>query len=337
MRTALGIEYDGSDFAGWQSQEGGLRIVQGSVEQALSTVADRPVRAVCAGRTDDGVHANAQGVHFDTDAERSLRAWQYGANANLPKGVSVQWWRVMDDAVHARFSAVRRRYRYVILNREVRPTFLAWRVAWEYRPLDAVRMQEAAQYLIGEHDFSAYRAVACQAKSPVRSLYQLIVTRDRDLVFLDLEANAFLHHMVRNIAGVLMDVGAGKRPPVWAREVLETRDRSLGGITAPPHGLYLTRVEICGITRPDDALAARRDDRRGAGRGAHAAALRHHRGSVRRRRPSGNTRGVAGGAAGHAAISRQREPVQLPSLWASLREGGPHARRRRSRRRRAEL
>jgi len=243
MRIALGIEYDGSDFAGWQSQEGGLRTVQGSVEQALSTVADRPVRAVCAGRTDAGVHATAQVVHFDTDAERSLRAWQYGANANLPKGVSVQWVRVMDDAFHARFSAVRRRYRYVILNREVRPTFLAWRVAWEYRPLDAVRMQEAAQYLIGEHDFSAYRAVACQAKSPVRSLYQLIVTRDRDLVFLDLEANAFLHHMVRNIAGVLMDVGAGKRPPVWAREVLETRDRTLGGITAPPHGLYLTGVD----------------------------------------------------------------------------------------------
>lgn len=242
MRIALGIEYDGSEFAGWQLQEGELHTVQRSVEQALSTVADRPVRVTCAGRTDAGVHATAQVVHFDTEAERSLRAWVYGANANLPKSVSVQWARVVSDGFHARFSATRRRYRYVILNRELRPTFLAWRVAWEYRPLDAARMQEAARHLIGEHDFSAYRAVACQAKSPMRNLYELTVTRDRDLVFLDLEANAFLHHMVRNIAGVLMDIGAGKRPPDWAREVLEARDRTLGGITAPPHGLYLTGV-----------------------------------------------------------------------------------------------
>src|SRR3569623_2092012 len=212
MRIALGIDYDGSDFAGWQSQEGELRTVQGSVERALSTVADRHVRELCAGRTAAGVHATAQVNHFDTEAERSPRARVYGANSNLPKVVSVQWARVVDDAFHARFSAMRRRYRYVILNREVRPTFLAWRVAWEYRPLDAARMQEAAQYLIGEHDFSAYRAVACQAKSPVRTLSELTVTRERDIVFLALEANAFLHHMVRNIAGVLMDVGAGTRP-----------------------------------------------------------------------------------------------------------------------------
>src|SRR3569623_786935 len=210
MRIALGIEYDGSDFAGWQSQEGELRTVQGSVEWALSTVADRPVRVICAGRTDAGVHATAQVIHFDTEAERSPRAWVYGANSNLPKSVSVQWARVVDDAFHARFSAMRRRCRYEILNREVRQTF---------------------------------RAVACQAKSPVRTLSELMVTRECDLVFLDLEANAFLHHMVRNIAGVLMDVGAGKRPPVWAREVLETRDRTLGGITAPPHGLYRTGVD----------------------------------------------------------------------------------------------
>lgn len=242
MRIALGIEYDGSGFVGWQLQEGELRTVQGSVEQALSKVADHPVRVVCAGRTDAGVHATAQVAHFDTEARRSARAWVYGANSNLPKGVSVQWACTVDDEFHARFAAVRRRYRYVILNREVRPTFLAWRVAWEYRPLDVARMREAAQYLIGEHDFSAYRAVACQAKSPVRHVYELTVTRDRDLVFLDLEANAFLHHMVRNIAGVLMDIGAGKRPPAWAREVLELRDRTLGGVTAPPHGLYLTGV-----------------------------------------------------------------------------------------------
>lgn len=243
MRIALGLEYDGSDFSGWQSQEGDVHTVQCVVEQALSRVADHPLRVVCAGRTDAGVHATAQVIHFDTHAGRSMRSWVYGANANLPKSVSVQWAFPVNDDFHARFSAVRRRYRYIILNREVRPTFLAWRVAWEYRPLDEMLMHRAAQYLVGEHDFSAYRAVACQAKSPVRVLYELAVTRDRDLVILDLEANAFLHHMVRNIAGVLMDIGAGKQAPDWAREVLESRNRTLGGITASPHGLYLTGID----------------------------------------------------------------------------------------------
>jgi tRNA pseudouridine38-40 synthase len=242
MRIALGIEYDGGDFAGWQLQEGGVRTVQGNVERALSQVADHPVRVVCAGRTDAGVHATAQVVHFDTDAERGMRSWVHGANANLPKTVSVQWARTVADDFHARFSAVRRRYRYVILNREIRPSFLDSRVVWEYRPLNESLMQQAAQSLVGEHDFSAYRAMACQAKSPVRNLYDLSVNRDRDLLILDLEANAFLHHMVRNIAGVLMDIGAGKQSPGWAREVLESRDRTLGGVTAPPHGLYLTCV-----------------------------------------------------------------------------------------------
>jgi len=242
MRIALGIEYDGSDFAGWQLQEGEVRTVQGSVERALSQVADHTVRVICAGRTDAGVHATAQVVHFDTEAERGMRSWVYGANANLPKSVSVQWAQSVPEEFHARFSAVRRRYRYVILNREVRPSFLDCRVVWEFRPLNESLMQKAAQALVGEHDFSAYRAVACQAKSPVRHLYELSVSRDRDLIILDLEANAFLHHMVRNIAGVLMDIGAGKQPPSWAREVLESRDRTLGGITAPPHGLYLTAV-----------------------------------------------------------------------------------------------
>jgi len=242
MRIALGIEYDGSDFAGWQLQDGEVHTVQGAVEQALAQVADHPLRVICAGRTDAGVHATAQVVHFDTHAERSMRSWVYGANANLPKSVSVQWARPVAEEFHARFSAVRRRYRYVILNREVRPSFLAWRVAWEYRPLNEAQMRAAAQFLIGEQDFSAYRALACQAKSPVRTLYDLTVTRDRDLVILNLEANAFLHHMVRNIAGVLMDIGAGKQAPAWAREVLESRDRTLGGVTAPPYGLYLTGV-----------------------------------------------------------------------------------------------
>ena len=242
MRIALGIEYDGSDFAGWQLQKGCVRTVQGAVEQALSRVADHPLRVICAGRTDAGVHATAQVVHFDTQAGRSMHSWVYGANANLPRTVSVQWARAVSEDFHARFSAIRRRYRYVILNRELRPAFLASRVAWEYRPLDETLMRRAARDLVGAHDFSAYRAVACQAKSPVRSLYELAVKRDRDLVILDLEANAFLHHMVRNIAGVLMDIGAGKQQPGWAREVLESRDRTLGGVTAQPYGLYLTGV-----------------------------------------------------------------------------------------------
>jgi tRNA pseudouridine38-40 synthase len=245
MRIAIGLEYDGSDFAGWQLQEDDVRTVQAVVEQALSRVADHSLRVICAGRTDAGVHAAAQVIHFDTHADRNMRSWVYGANANLPKSVSVQWARVVGDDFHARFSAVRRRYRYVILNREIRPTFLYGRTAWEYRPLDEILMRRAAQDLVGEHDFSAYRAVACQAKSPMRNLYELEVKRDRDLVIIDLEANAFLHHMVRNIAGVLMDIGAGKQPPDWAREVLESRDRTLGGVTAPPHGLYLN-----GITYP---------------------------------------------------------------------------------------
>lgn len=242
MRIALGVEYDGSGFAGWQLQEGGVRTVQGNIEYALSRVADHPLRVTCAGRTDAGVHATAQVVHFDTQAKRGMRSWVYGANANLPKEVSVQWARFVADDFHARFSAARRRYRYVILNREIRPTFLAGRMAWDYRPLNEILMREAARSLVGEHDFSAYRALACQAKSPVRTLYELNVSRDGELVLLDLEANAFLHHMVRNIAGVLMDIGAGKRPPSWACEVLESRERSLGGVTASPQGLYLTGV-----------------------------------------------------------------------------------------------
>ena len=241
MRIALGIEYDGSAFSGWQTQEG-VPTVQEAVEQALSKVADHPVAVTCAGRTDAGVHAACQVVHFDTEAQRPDHAWVFGANANLPPEVSVLWARPVPADFHARFSAFRRRYRYVIFQRPVRPTYLAWRCAWEYRPLDETAMARAAQYLLGEHDFSAYRAQACQAKSPVRTVYRLDVVRHGDFVVIDVEANAFLHHMVRNIAGVLMDIGAGKRPPEWAWEVLATRERRLGGVTAPPHGLYLQRI-----------------------------------------------------------------------------------------------
>lgn len=242
MRIALGVEYDGANFHGWQTQNHTRRTVQAAVETALSKVADHPVKVICAGRTDAGVHAAEQVIHWETAVAREMRAWVFGANANLPKTASVLWATEVPDDFHARYSALRRRYHYVIFNREVRPTYLAWRTAWEFRPLDEGRMAEAARHLVGEHDFSAYRAQECQAKSPVRTLYHLEVTRHGPLIMLDLEANAFLHHMVRNIAGVLIAVGMGKRPTDWSREVLESRRRALGGVTAPPHGLYFTSV-----------------------------------------------------------------------------------------------
>lgn len=242
MRLALGVEYDGSAFCGWQFQVHSPS-VQAAVEKALTKVANTAVRVQCAGRTDTGVHATGQIIHFDTDAERSERSWVYGANANLPKEVVITWAKPVDDTFHARFSALNRRYRYVIFNRDVRPTFLAGKTSWHCRPLDEKRMQAAAQHLIGEHNFNSYRAVACQAKNPVRTVSRLDVSRNGQFIYLDIEANAFLHHMVRNIAGVLMEIGRGEKEPEWAKEILEHQDRTMGGITAPPHGLYLTEVD----------------------------------------------------------------------------------------------
>lgn len=236
-RIALGIEYDGSRYCGWQYQDHSPS-VQEKIESALSKVANHTVRISCAGRTDTGVHALGQVVHFDTEALRADHAWVLGGNANLPDDITVLWAKPVAEDFHARFSAMRRQYRYVIFNRSQRPAILAKRVSWEYRPLRVEWMQEAAQYLRGEHDFSSYRALACQAKSPRRTLYRLDVSRHGDIVILDLEANGFLHHMVRNIAGVLMKIGAGEAEPVWAREVLELRDRTQGGVTASPCGLY---------------------------------------------------------------------------------------------------
>jgi len=242
MRIALGIEYDGSAFKGWQVQRHQLHTVQAAVEHALSKVAAHPVRVVCAGRTDTGVHAVGQVVHFDTEARREPRNWVLGANVNLPPEVAVTWARPIDERFHARFAAVSRRYRYLILNRATRSSLLARRATWEHRSLDAGAMHQAGQALVGKHDFSSYRAMACQAKSPLRTMHGLGVVRHGDLIEIQVHANAFLHHMVRNIAGVLMAVGRGEKPVDWAAQVLALRDRTLGGVTAAPDGLYLERV-----------------------------------------------------------------------------------------------
>ena len=245
MRLALGVEYDGSQFAGWEAQPG-RRTVQESVETALSSVADGPVRVVCAGRTDAGVHAWGQVVHCDLPVQRAERAWLLGGNANLPPDVAFTWAKPVPADFDARRSALRRHYRYLIYCHPLRPALLRDRVCWECRPLDEERMQVGGDLLLGEHDFSAFRAAACQARSPVRRIERLEVSRRDRLISIDVVANAFLHHMVRNIAGVLISIGLGKNPPDWARQVLEGRDRRLGGVTAQPQGLYLVRVEYPG-------------------------------------------------------------------------------------------
>ena len=242
MRIAAIVEYDGSGFSGWQLQEG-VRTVQGVVESALSRVADRPVRVIVAGRTDAGVHASWQVLHFDTDVRRTSYEWLRGANSSLPDDVALLWVGEVAPSFHARFSASGRHYQYVILNRTVRPTYLRRRVAWDYRKLDISAMQRGAHDLIGTHDFSSFRAVQCQAKDPVRELRALKVSRRGEFVLIDAYADAFLHHMVRNIAGVLLSIGAGERADGWAREVLQARDRTAGGVTAPPDGLYLVGIE----------------------------------------------------------------------------------------------
>ncbi|MCJ1883044.1 tRNA pseudouridine(38-40) synthase TruA [Pseudomonas nitroreducens] len=242
-RIALGVEFKGSRYRGWQRQEDGVPTVQGALEKALSRVADHPVSLMCAGRTDALVHASGQVVHFDTTVERPLKAWIMGTNANLPGDISVTWAKVMPAHFHARFSAMARRYRYVIYNDQIRPAHQAEEVTWNHRPLDASRMREAARALVGTHDFTSFRAVQCQAKSPVKTVHHLEVIEHGRFIVLDIRANAFLHHMVRNFAGVLMTIGAGERPSEWAAEVLEARDRRAGGVTAHPYGLYLVRVE----------------------------------------------------------------------------------------------
>lgn len=241
-RIAMGVEYDGTAFRGWQWQHG-EPTVQAAVEAALSTVADEPVRVICAGRTDAGVHARCQVLHFDATAPRVERAWVLGGNSNLPGGVAMLWAREVPGDFHARFSATGRRYRYQLLNRWTRPALDRHRAAWWHYPLDTGRMQAAAGHLLGEHDFTSFRAVACQARHAVREVRELTVRRDGQYIIIDIAANAFLHHMVRNIAGTLMTVGQGERDPDWVAEVLAARDRTAAGITAPPEGLTLVGVE----------------------------------------------------------------------------------------------
>jgi tRNA pseudouridine38-40 synthase len=241
MRLALMVEYDGSQFHGWQSQTG-LRTVQQVLESALNKVADHEVSVVCAGRTDTGVHATTQVVHFDAQFERPSRSWIYGANANLPKDVSVKFVKEVSDDFHARFSATSRRYQYVICNTPIRPALQRSYVTWQYRQLDHRLMHEAAKFLIGEHDFTSFRSMECQSNTPMRNILDLQVTRKDDLVIVDITANAFLHHMVRNIVGVLMTIGTGRKPVAWISEVLQAKDRRLGAETAPPYGLYLVAV-----------------------------------------------------------------------------------------------
>ena len=241
MRFAAGIEYDGSGFFGWQRQSEG-RTVQGCVEQAISKVADHHVHVVCAGRTDTGVHATGQVIHFDTEAVRPVNNWLRGANTHLPGDISVQWLVAMDETFHARFSARQRHYRYIIYNYPARSALLGKHVCWQYPDLDADTMALAGRFLQGEHDFTSFRAVACQAHSPVRTIHSLEVQRSGRFITIDIIANAFLHHMVRCIAGVLIKAGCGEQPPGWVHEVLQAKDRRVSGVNASPAGLYLVEV-----------------------------------------------------------------------------------------------
>ncbi len=217
--------------------------MQQELEEAISKVANEKIIIIGAGRTDTGVHSSAQVFHFDANAKREPYDWCRGVNTITPKGVSVLWFQPVDKTFHARFSAQARRYRYIIFNRNVSPSFLHAKVTWDYRPLVLARMQEAAQLLLGQHDFSAFRAASCQSKSPVRKITKISVQQSGRFIWIDVEADGFLHHMVRNIAGVITAIGAGERPVNWIKEVLQSRDRKQGGMTARPDGLYLTGVD----------------------------------------------------------------------------------------------
>lgn len=240
---AMGIEYQGAAYYGWQSQEPlNLPTVQSALEKAISRVADEPIRVICAGRTDRRVHGSGQVVHFQTLAIRNERAWLFGVNSALPRDIRVSWVRPVDESFHARFSATSRTYHYLLYNHPLRPALSHDQLAWECRLCDVTLMQEGAKVLIGEHDFSAFRGSGCQANSPVRCVRELTLWQDGEIICLKVQANAFLLHMVRNLAGTLIHVGRGMIAPEQVKVILESRDRRQAGKTAPPGGLYLTAV-----------------------------------------------------------------------------------------------
>ncbi|GAD28895.1 tRNA pseudouridine synthase A [Photobacterium leiognathi lrivu.4.1] len=242
MRIALGVEYDGAKYYGWQRQRD-VDSVQERLEKALSKVANQPIEVFCAGRTDAGVHGTGQVVHFDVNIDRKMVAWTMGANANLPKDIAVRWATEVNEDFHARFTATARRYRYIIFNNALRPAILGAGVSHYHGYLDEKKMHEAGQYLLGENDFTSFRAVHCQSRSPWRNLMHLKVTRQGDFVIIDIKANAFVHHMVRNITGSLIKVGKGEEKPEWIKWLLEQKDRTLAGATAKAEGLYLVDVD----------------------------------------------------------------------------------------------
>lgn len=240
-RIALGVEYNGYGFHGWQAQPK-VMTIQGCLQEALSKVANESIVLFCAGRTDAHVHATGQVVHFDTRAKRHIDAWLWGTNAYLPNSIVVKWARQVDYSFHARFSALSRHYRYLLFNRPIRPAILSQRVAWHYYPLQVEPMQCASRYLLGEQDFSSFRSAQCNSKTPMRNVIGINIFRQGDFIILDIEANAFLHHMVRNIVGVLMKIGFGYKAPEWMLEVLQAKDRKVAAETAVAEGLYLTHV-----------------------------------------------------------------------------------------------
>ncbi|MFC3149733.1 tRNA pseudouridine(38-40) synthase TruA [Litoribrevibacter euphylliae] len=242
-RIALGIEYFGHGFKGWQRQPSAKPSIQEELEKALSRIANLPIEVVCAGRTDAGVHATHQVVHFDSPVVRNDNSWVRGVNSQLPDQIGVKWVTRVDDTFHARFSATARRYRYVIDNSSTMPVIHRNAVTWHFSPLDAQAMHDAGQALLGENDFTSFRAKECQSHTPMRNIHHLMVRRIGDLVVIDVKANAFLHHMIRNIAGVLCEVGDGRKPIEWVKNVLAAKDRTQASVTAPPHGLYFVDVD----------------------------------------------------------------------------------------------
>ncbi|CNI08782.1 tRNA pseudouridine synthase A [Yersinia aldovae] len=242
LKIALGIEYNGSRYFGWQRQLDVVS-VQASLEAALSKVANEPIGVLCAGRTDTGVHATGQVVHFVTHAVRKDAAWTMGVNTHLPPDIAVRWVKTVDNDFHARFSATARRYRYIIFNHRYRPAVLAQGVTHCYMPLDAEKMKQAAQCLLGEHDFTSFRAVQCQSRTPWRNVKHIKVTRHGAYIVVDIKANAFVHHMVRNIVGSLIEVGCGNQDVTWMAQLLALKDRTRAAATAKSEGLYLVSVD----------------------------------------------------------------------------------------------